>query len=209
MIIPPLTTIALLNKEDDDINKMKEFDDNYFKENNKYLYWNTLFMASRIKTAMEEENNYLLPTKWNTLWYSLRLKFTNDIIRKEAIEFLNGNFNYTKEIYGYKIYDIMKEYGLCYPVALLQIYSLVNNKKDKSGYTLERKVIDYHVSLQVKNKIIHSKLNKNGTIEYLVPEYKEKSQEELNLEYEQLKTIVEKERNERRNNPLQKRRFEQ
>ena len=208
MTINPFVMMALAEGADDDINAMKKVDDKYLEENDEYLYWNTPFMMTRIRHAMENELNPLVPTQWNTLWYSLRLKFTDDIIRKEALEFLNGKFDYRKEIYGYKIYDVMKEYGLSYPQALLKIYSLKNNEKDDTGYTLVRRITDYHVPLYTKYKIVNSILHDNGVIEYIKIEEKIKTQEEIDKEYEELEKIVAKEREERKKHPLPRRRFD-
>ena len=180
--------IAMANGEDDDINAMKKVDDKYFEENDKYLYWNTFMMMTRIRTAMDEEIGPGFATKWNTLWYALRLKFTDDIIREEATKFLNGDFDYRREIYGYKIYDIMKEYATAYPVALLKIYSLVNNNKDESGYTLVRQIVDFGYIFD--RKIVNSKLNDNGTIEYYPAVHVHKTQEELEKEHEELRKKV-------------------
>lgn len=208
MTINPLVMMALAEGVDDDINTMKKVDDKYLEENDEYLYWNTLFMMTRIRHAMENELNPLVPTQWNTLWYSLRLKFTDDIIRKQALEFLNGKFDYRKEIYGYKIYDVMKEYGLSYPQALLKIYSLKNNEKDDTGYTLVRRITDYHVPLYAKYKIVNSVLHDNGVIEYIKIEEKIKTQEEIEKEYEENEKRCEEIRKELKENPPTKRRFD-
>ena len=208
MTINPFVMMALAEGVDDDINAMKKVDDKYLEENDEYLYWNTLFMMTRIRHAMENELNSLVPTQWNTLWYSLRLKFTDDIIRKEALEFLNGKFDYRKEIYGYKIYNVMKEYGLSYPQALLKIYSLKNNEKDDTGYTLVRRITDYHVPLYAKYKIVNSVLHDNGVIEYIKIEEKIKTQEEIDKEYEENEKKCEEIRKELKENPPTKRRFD-
>jgi len=209
MTLNPFLLQAIARGEDDDINKMKKIDDEYFEKNDEYLYWNTHFMMTRIRTAMENELNPWVPTGWNTLWYSLRLKFTDDTIRKEALDFLNGKFDYRKEIYGNKIYDIMKKYNLSYPQALLKIYSIKNNEKDDTGYTLERQIGDYHIPVWSRFKITNSVLHDNGIIEYLEPvEEKRKTQEEIDKKREELEKIVKKEREERKKHPLPKRRFD-
>ena len=201
--------MALSEGADDDINKMKKVDDEYLEKHNEYLYWNTLFMMSRIRTAMEEELNPFVPTQWNTLWYALRLKFTDDVIRKEALSFLNGNFDYRKEIYGYRIYDIMKEYGLSYPQALLKIYSLKNDEKDDTGYTLVRQITDFHVPVYAaRYKILDSILHENGVIEYFKVEEKKKTQEEIDKKREESKKSYEELRKKLKENPPEKRRFD-
>lgn len=186
MIIPKDVIIAMKNGVDDDLSKMKQIDDKYLKENDKYLYWNTLFMASRIKYAMEEECSSALPNTFNTLWYALRLKFTDDTIRSEAINFLNGNINYSKEIYGYKIYDIMKKYLLAYPMALLKIYEL-NGGDDE--FALKRQIYDWQVPSRSEYKIANSML-KDNKIEYLEIKLKAKTTEELENEYEERKRSI-------------------
>ena len=186
MIIPKDIIIAMKNGVDDDLNKMKQIDDKYLEENDKYLYWNTLFMASRIKYAMEEECSKALPNTFNTLWYALRLKFTDDIIRSEAIEFLNGNINYSKEIYGYKIYDVMKEYLLAYPMALLKIYELNGGDNE---FTLKRQIYDWQVPSRSEYKIANSMLE-NNKIKYLEVKLNAKTAEELEDEYEKRKKSI-------------------
>ena len=111
-MLPQSVYNRLLDATDDDMNAMLKVDNKYLKEHDSYLYWDTHFMMVRIKHSMEEECNFILPNEWNTLWYSLRLKFTNDTIRNEALLFLNGDICYIKEIYGYKIYDVMKKYKI-------------------------------------------------------------------------------------------------
>lgn len=180
MIINP---DVLSGKIDDDMNLMKETDKKYLDENDKFLLWNTYQMASMIGISMENELNSFYQTTWNTMWYSLRLKFTDEIIQKEALEYLNGHVDYTKEIYGHKIYDIMKEYECAYPMALLKIYAIKNNWND-GKYVLEREVLDFN---NYPVKIRNSKLQEDGTIEYLphVPDHI--TQEEWNKDYEELK----------------------
>ena len=209
MTLSPTLMMAFMEGVDDDINAMKKVDDEYLEKNDEYLYWNTPFMMIRIEHAMADELSPFLPSQWNTLWYSLRLKFTDDIIRKEALEFLNGKFDYRKEIYGYKIYDVMKEYGLSYPQALLKIYALKNNNKDDTGYTLVRRITDYHIPVYVTSyKISNSILHDNGIIEYIKVEEKIATPEEIENDYKENTKKCEEIRKRLKENPPEKRRFD-
>ena len=58
---------------------------------------------------MIQELNFAYPTDQLCIWLALRLKFTDDAIKNEVIKYINGYTDYTKEIYGYQIYKIMKE----------------------------------------------------------------------------------------------------
>ena len=190
MFPPPQMIMALANGEDDDMNAMKKVDDAYTKEHGEHHYWNAMMSRYKVMGAMNEDIGYGFGNEWAGLWYSLRLKFTDDTIRNEFKLFLNDELNYGKEVYGYKIYDIMKKYNIAYPVALLQIYELKCGGKDDTGFTLERKLVEWQYNMG--SRIQNSRLNEDGTVTFLPrPVEKIPTQEELAAEYEKLDKEVE------------------
>ena len=103
----------------------------------------------------------------------------------------------------------MKEYGLSYPQALLKIYALKNDNKDDTGYTLVRRITDYHIPVYVTSyKILNSILHDNGIIEYIKVEEKITIQEEIENDYKENTKKCEEIRKRLKENPPGKRRFD-
>lgn len=61
------------------------------------------------------------------IWMSVRMKYTSPEVIKLMLHFLYGNTDYTAELYGIKIFDVMKKRAISYPEAILVIYEEQTN----------------------------------------------------------------------------------
>ena len=87
---------------------------------------------------------------------AIRLKFTTPEIDNLIIGYLNGEKNYTYELYGRTIYSWMQGFGHLYPEAILNAY-LENLSKE------ERKELGYYYPIPFRlGKLRDTKLLEDG-----------------------------------------------
>lgn len=97
--------------------------------------WNEIALAAMfIEDAIKNNGDRAAVIENKAYWIAIRLKFTTPEIDNLIIGYLNGERNYTYELYGMPIYDWMRNFGCPYPEAILNAYFETLTRKELQEY---------------------------------------------------------------------------
>lgn len=96
----------------------------------------------------------------NAMWLAIRLKYTSPEVIELMLNFLNGNIDYTSELYGVKIFDIMKKRSVSYVEAILFIYENHINFKPTKEFA------KYQRGKDRGHELHYAFLDEDGNIDY-------------------------------------------
>lgn len=99
--------------------------------------WNEIALAAMfIEDAVKNNGDSAAKVEGKAYWMAIRLKFTTPEIDNLIIGYLNGERNYTYELYGRTIYSWMKGFGHLYPEAILNAYieNITKEERQNLGY---------------------------------------------------------------------------
>lgn len=99
--------------------------------------WNEIALAAMfIEDAVKNNGDSAVTIEDRAYWMAIRLKFTTPEIDNLIIGYLNGERNYTYQLYDKTIYQWMHDYRQPYPEAILSAYihNIDWEERKKYGY---------------------------------------------------------------------------